>query len=92
MDRRSRTEARRLQNVSTTGGELRVLAWTAVTETERRNRLCFKRLEPEVARHHQLRKQACSEFESLPPSHTIRPFVVNNLRLRVISAIEFGTR
>jgi hypothetical protein len=59
----------RLQNVSTTGGELCGLARTAVNEPERTKRLCFKRLEPEVARHHQLRKQACSEFESLPPSH-----------------------
>lgn len=66
--RRSEAEKRRLQNVSTTGGESGESGWTAVNETERRNRLCFKRLGPEVARHHQLRKQACSEFESLPPS------------------------
>ena len=35
----------------------------AVNKTEQRNRLVLKRLEPEGARHHQLRKQACSEFE-----------------------------
>ena len=35
-----------------------------------RNRLCLKRLEPEVARHHHVRKNVRSEFESLPPSQT----------------------
>jgi len=42
-------------DVSTTGGESRVLGWTAVNETERRNRLWRKRLQPEVARHHRVR-------------------------------------
>lgn len=48
-----------------------MLRWTAVNETERRNRLCLKRLEPEVARHQPFRKRHCSEFESLPPSQTL---------------------
>jgi hypothetical protein len=60
---------RRLQNVSTTAAESRGFARTAVNETKRRNRLCLKRLEPEVARHHQVRETRLSEFESLPPSH-----------------------
>ncbi len=61
----------RLQNdVSTTGGESRERGWTAVNQTERRNHLCLKRLEPEVARHH-VRNRPCSEVESLPPSHEI---------------------
>jgi hypothetical protein len=49
-----------------------------VNETERRNCLCFKRLGPEVARHHQLRNRPCSEFESLPPSHNA--LKINNLQ------------
>jgi hypothetical protein len=87
---RPRGAGGRLQNVSKTGGESRVIGWTAVSETERRNRLCFKRLEPEVARHHHVRKQACSEFESLPPSHENLPCVFNDLQHRVISLSNSG--
>jgi hypothetical protein len=70
---RHKAVADRLQNVSTTAGESDGFGWTAVNKTERRNDLGLKRLRPEVARHHQLRKHACSEFESLPPSHEICP-------------------
>jgi molybdate transport repressor ModE-like protein len=56
----------RLQSVSTTGGQCRGLGWTAVIETERRNRLCLKRLEPEVARHHHVGNRPCSEEQALP--------------------------
>ncbi len=61
----------RLHNVSTTAVESRGLGWTAVNESKRPNRLCLKRLEPEVARHHQFRKTRLSEFESLPPSQLV---------------------
>ena len=43
----------------------------AVNESERRKSLWRKRLEPEVARHHQVRKTSLSEFESLPPSQLV---------------------
>ncbi len=59
----------RLPNVSTPGGETGGVEWTAVDETERRNRLFRNRLEPEVPRHQPLGKRVSSEFESLPPSH-----------------------
>lgn len=45
-------------------------------DDEQNNGCRLNELAPEVARHHQLRKQACSGFESLPPSHArIGPFV-----------------
>lgn len=59
---------KRLQNVSTTVGELGGFGWTAVNESERRNRLHLKRLEPEVQRHQLFGKGPFSEFESLRPS------------------------
>lgn len=39
---------------------------TAVNESERRNRLRLKRLDPEVQRHQPLEKRPLSEFQSLP--------------------------
>ena len=48
------------------------LARTRVNGGERQERRDYrwvKRLTPEVARHHQLRKIVYSQFESLPPSH-----------------------
>ena len=61
----------RLPNVSKPGGETGGVEWTAVNETERRNRLPFNRLEPEAQRHQPLGKRVGSEFESLPPSHSL---------------------
>ena len=62
-----------------------------MNESEGRNRLLVKRLEPEVARHHQLSETRLSDFESLPPSQTksIPEFLQKSLQanaLRVLSS------
>lgn len=43
-----------------------------MNESERRNRLLLNRLEPEIQRHQPLTERPRSEFESLPPSHSLR--------------------
>jgi hypothetical protein len=46
-----------------------------------RNRLCLKRLETEVTRHHHVRNMPCSESESLPRQPNI-PLEIFDLRSR----------
>ena len=50
-----------------------------MNETERRNRLHHKRLEPEVQRYQPLGKRVASEFESLPR-------LVVTLRVQLVDA------
>lgn len=61
-----------------------------MNESERRNRLPVRRLEPEVQRHQPLAETRGSEFESLPPSHNFLPCVFNDLQHRVFFTVELA--